>query len=531
MTAVLALRDLTVRYGGHVALDRVSLDVAAGEVVGLIGESGSGKSTVGLAAIDLLPDDARRDGAVLVAGQDARDLSERARDARRGGTVGMIFQEPMSALNPVMTIGAQVAEAVRLHRRVGRRAAAAEAAALLVRTGLDPAHVPPTRYPHQLSGGQRQRVGIAIAIAGRPRLLVADEPTTALDVPTQARVIALLVELVRERDMGLLLVSHDVALVAQVADRIAVLKDGVLVEQGATMDVLTAPNAAYTRQLLAHARPIAPFRDATRPDAPVIAEVRAISRRIPATGRTILDHVSLAVAAGEVVGVVGESGSGKTTLLRNLLALDHPDAGTVLIRNIPFHQSTGDTRRALRRDVQAVFQDPVGSFDPRHTVARILAEPLYLLDDSLEMVERDRRVDRALEQVGLRAADKHRYPHQFSGGQRQRIGIARALILHPALVVLDEAVSALDATTRGEILALLARLSAEQGIAYLFVSHDLSVMRAIADRLIVLRDGRVVEHGPTARVLDAPADPYTRELIAATPDLDRVIAARRAAQA
>ncbi|MGU3317482.1 dipeptide ABC transporter ATP-binding protein [Sphingomonas sp. M6A6_1c] len=532
---LLAARDLTIRYGDRIAVAGLSFDVAPGEIVGLIGESGSGKSTVGLAVIDLLPDEATREGGLWIEGTDAATLKTRDRERRRSGTVGMVFQEPMAALNPVMTIGAQVAEAVRAHRPINRRAAMTEAAALLTRVGLDPARIPPQRYPHQLSGGQQQRVVIAMAIAGDPRLLIADEPTTALDVPTQAKVIALLVDLVRERGMGLLLISHDLPLVGGVADRIVVLQDGALVEEGRTLDILTEPVAAYTRSLLAHARHAAYLRPNRLVEAPPLVEVRGLGRDIPARrallrlspSRPILTGVDLAIAPGEIVGIVGESGSGKTTLLRTILALDRPDRGLVLVDGTPLHTARGTRRRALQRMVQAVFQDPAGSFDPRQTVDRIVAEPLHLLDPAPDAVDCDRRVRDALTSVGLAPDDAARHPHQFSGGQRQRIAIARALILDPRLVILDEAVSALDAATRGDILALLVRLSVERGLAYLFVSHDLGVMRGLADRLVVLRAGRIVEQGPTAALLDAPAHPYTRELIAASPDLDRVIAGRR----
>ncbi|WCT75201.1 ABC transporter ATP-binding protein [Sphingomonas naphthae] len=520
---LLAFDRVSVRYDGRIALDALSFAIAPGEIVGLIGESGSGKSTAALAAIDLLPDRAAQAGTV-----------HRAADA----PFGMIFQEPMSALNPLMTIGAQVAEAVRARAPTGRRAARAEAARLLDRVGLPTDRVPPARYPHQLSGGQRQRVGIAIALAGNPRLLIADEPTTALDATTQARIVALLVELSRERGMALLLVSHDLALVGEVSDRIVVLKDGALVEQGAAADVLGHPTMAYTRALIGSATDMPP-RSAPRASSAVpLLEVRGVGRRYPArpTGWrraapvTALDDVGFQVMPGETVGVVGESGSGKSTLLRLVLGLDRPDTGDILLGGQPIAGARGAALRRARRTVQAVFQDPGGSLDPRQTVETIVAEPLHLLDTRPTPADRSARVGAALAQVGLDPAAADRHPHQFSGGQRQRIAIARALILGSPLVVLDEAVSALDMSVRAEILGLLCRLSDERGIAFLFVSHDLGAMRAIADRLVVMEGGRIVEQGPAADILGAPAHPYTRALIAATPDLGRVIA-RRVAQA
>lgn len=530
---VLSLQALSIRYGGHQALENLSLDVAAGEIVGLIGESGSGKSTAALAAIGLLPEGATLTGKRLLGGRDWDGLSPRQGDALRGRVAGMIFQEPLTALNPIMRIGAQVAEAVRQSRGLPARAARVEAAALLARVGLDPAAISPDRYPHQLSGGQRQRVGIAMAIAGKPRLLIADEPTTALDVTTQAQVMDLIVRLVREEGMGLLLVSHDLGLVGQVADRIAVLKQGVLVEEGTARDVLTRPKADYTCSLLEKAghRPLRDH-DIGPSDAPILA-VEGLCRTHPGHRLGLwqrsqpvraVDDVSFTVAAGETVGIVGESGSGKSSLLRCVLGLDRPDKGRVLIGGQDIHRAGTSTLRSLRRKVQAVFQDPSGSFNPRQQVATIVAEPLHLLDEPISPVERRERVANVLMQVGLPPQVADRYPHQFSGGQRQRIALARALIVEPALVVLDEAVSALDVSIRAEILDLLARLSAELGLSYLFVSHDLSVIRAVTDRVLVIKQGRIVEQGPTEAVLSAPQHPYTAQLLAATPDLQQVVA-------
>jgi peptide/nickel transport system ATP-binding protein len=524
---LLRIEHLGVRYGDRAALAGLSLDVAAGEIVGLVGESGSGKSTAALATIGLLPGSATTTGRIQLDGIDvAADM--------RGGAIGMVFQEPMTALNPIMTIGAQVAETIRLHKRIGRREAAAAAAQTLLRVGLSPDRAPPGRYPHQLSGGQRQRVAIAIAIAAGPQLLIADEPTTALDVTTQAHILELLVGLVRQDGMGLLLVSHDLGVVAQVADRIVVMKDGGAVEHGATLPVLTAPDHAYTRNLLAKARHVPVRHDIVSADAAPVLDVRDLGRSYPGARRgwrrgtplRAVDGVSFTVRPGETVGIVGESGSGKTTLLRTVLGLDRPQSGEVLLQGQPLHASRGPALRQLRRQMQAVFQDPQGSFDPRQRVGQIVAEPLHLLDTPLTQSERDRRIAAALEQVGLSAADADRHPHEFSGGQRQRIAIARALIVEPALVVLDEAVSALDVSIRADILDLLAALSDRTGLAYLFVSHDLSVMKAVTDRLLVIHDGRIVEQGPTAALLAAPEHPYTAELVAATPDLDRVLAGR-----
>lgn len=526
---ILSFQDAGVHYGDRAALSGLSLEVAAGQVVGLIGESGSGKSTAALAAMGLLPDNALLSGRVLLDGQDWASLSPSTGDALRGRVAGMIFQEPLTALNPIMSIGAQIAEAVAAAGGKGGWQAALD---LLVRVGLE---VSPHRFPHQLSGGQRQRVGIAIAIAGKPKLLIADEPTTALDVTTQAQVMDLIIRLVREDGMGLLLVSHDLGLVGQVADKIAVLKDGRLVEQGAATDVLLRPAAAYTQSLLERAR-YRPIRahsiDAA---APPILTVTGLSRLYPGQRQGMfgkgapvaaVTDVSFTIAPGETLGVVGESGSGKSSLLRCVLGLDRPQAGAILLNGGSVQDSRGAELRRLRRQMQAVFQDPAGSFNPRQTVATIVAEPLYLLDQPLTQAQRRQRVERMLSLVGLSPGDADLYPHAFSGGQRQRIALARALILEPKLLVLDEAVSALDVSIRADILDLLSLLSAELGLACLFVSHDLSVMRAVTDRVLVMQRGRVVEQGPTVDILSAPQHPYTAQLLAATPDLDKVLAQR-----
>ena len=526
--SLLDVRDLSVSYGNHRALADVSFDVSPGEIVALVGESGSGKSTAALAIMGLLPRGATQQGTISLGATDLGTLNERAWNAVRGREIGMIFQEPMSALNPMMTIGRQVAEVIRLHRGLPWRETQRDAADALAKVGLPASVVPPDRYPHQLSGGQRQRVAIAIAIAAGPRLLIADEPTTALDVTTQAQVIALLAGLVRDEGLGLLLVSHDLALVAETAQRIVVLKDGANVEAGPARDVLGCPQASYTQRLLERAK-LNPLRNAPRIAEPLL-QVRGLSRTYrssfsfrSAQKAPAVEDVSFTVHRGESVGIVGESGSGKSTLLRAVLGLDHPDAGEVRIDGRSIVHARGSELRGLRRQVQAVFQDPNGSLDPRNKIERIVAEPLHLLVDPIAAAERRQRVAAVLEEVGLDQSYADRFPHQLSGGQRQRVAIARALIIRPALVVLDEAVTALDVSVRADILELLADLSERLGLAYLFVSHDVGVIRAITDRLLVMQGGRIVEEGNTATVLDAPRHPYTASLVAATPNLDRAL--------
>ncbi len=534
MTVRLQVQDLTVTLGARRLLAGVSFEVAAGDVYGLVGESGSGKSMTALALVGLLPRGAHATGSVRLDGRELVGADEATLGDVRGRGIGLVFQEPATALNPLMTIGAQVAEGLRVHGAT--TAVEAETAAVLARVGLPAASVPPTRYPHELSGGQRQRVAIAIAIAARPALLIADEPTTALDVTTQAHILALLRTLVAEDGMAMVLISHDLAVVAETATSLAILQRGEIVEQGHLAGVLSRPAHAYTRQLL---------RDYQLPELPprldgastLLLQADALVRDYPLPRRRFfgprpvrraLDGVSLRIADGERVGLVGESGSGKSTLVRTLLGLDVPQAGAVLIAGEALQSSGTDSSRRLRRLVQVVFQDPYGSLNPRHSIARIVAEPLYLHRERPPRVERERRVAAALEAVGLGGVNGHARPQQFSGGQRQRIAIARALIVEPRLLVLDEAVSALDASTRLQILELLCRLWRERGLAYLFVSHDLAVVRAVTERLLVMHEGRIVEQGPTDRILDRPEHPYTRSLVAATPLLDRALARRGA---
>jgi peptide/nickel transport system ATP-binding protein len=527
--ALLEIEDLKLALGGAPILNGLSLSLDAGQVLGVVGESGSGKSMTAFSILGLPPAGARIEGAIRFEGRDLIGLSDAALSCLRGDRIGMVFQEPMTALNPVVTIGDQVAEVARLHRKAPRAEARRAARATLDRVGLK--DIPASRYPHELSGGQRQRVAIAIAIACSPRLLIADEPTTALDVTTQAQIMDLLLRLVREDGAALILISHDLALVAQAADRLAVMKDGKIVEQGETGAVLTAPSHPYTRALIANAEHTPRRVRQPDPTAPAVLEARAVIRDFPGPRRGLgrapafraLSDVSLAIRPGEIVGLVGESGSGKSTLLRALLALDPIQGGEVRLAGEPF-TPTSPSRR--RRAVQMVFQDPQGSLNPRWTVERLVAEPLRLLETRLSAQAKRAKVETVLAKVGLPAGAADLYPHQFSGGQRQRIAIARALIVEPAVIALDEAVSALDVTVRAEVLDLLARLSDGLGVAYLFVTHDMGLARGLTDRVVVMKQGQILESGPTAEVFAAPKHPYTAELIAATPNLAGALAAR-----
>ncbi len=532
---LLEIAELNVAVGAGPAAARthiirdLSLQVQAGEILGLVGASGSGKSMTALAIMRLLPPTATMTGTVRLRGEALTEKNTEDMRQVRGRDIGMVFQEPMTALNPLMRIGDQVAETLRLHLSMSKIEARSAAREILGLVGLPGEPAALDRLPYELSGGQRQRVAIAMAAVMTPPLLIADEPTTALDVITQAQVLSLLQELVRTRNMGLILVTHDLAVVAQRADRVAVMQRGEIVEQGATADVIRRPQHSYTRALLAAAR-LNSKRGADRGErsSPVL-QASGIVHEYPRRRTSLfsaapplraVDGVSLSVHAGEIVGLVGESGSGKSSLLKVILALERSNAGQVRVLGEDFAGAAGADLRRLRRAVQAVFQDPYGSFDPRWSVEELIAEPFFLLNSAPSLAERRSRVAKALEQVGLSPADARRLPGEFSGGERQRIAIARALITEPAVIAFDEAVSALDVLLRDQILELLSELARRLKVAYLFVSHDLHVIRAIADRVYVMQQGRIVEEGFTDAVFDSPRHAYTRALIAATPKVE-----------
>ncbi len=524
--SLLQVSGLDLHIGDQPILNRLGFSLERGRILGVVGESGSGKSLTALALMQLLPRGARLRGRIDFDGQDLCQLSEAALCRLRGQAIGMIFQEPMSALNPVHTIGQQVAESIRLHQRTGRRQALILAAEALERVGLPAERFPLSRYPHELSGGQRQRVVIAIAVALKPRLLIADEPTTALDVTTQAAILDLLRDLVRTDGMALMLISHDLAVVADMADQVLVMREGQIVEQGALDTVFSVRDHPYTRALF-EASAHMPKRQPYQRDAAVLLEMEGVSCDYPIPRETFfdkpgtfraVDDVSLCIRRGESVALVGESGCGKSTLTRALLGLSPIAAGTVSLQGVTMNAARGWSERE-QRQLQVVFQDPYGSFNPRHKVARLVAEPLHVLSETLPEKTRRERVEEALASVGLPAGSAGRYIHEFSGGQRQRIAIARALILRPALIVLDEAVSALDVSVRAQVLDLLSDLRTRYGLAYLFISHDLSVVRTVSDRVLIMRHGKIVEAGETAAVFDDPTAPYTCELLAAAPKL------------
>jgi microcin C transport system ATP-binding protein len=525
--SLLEVKDLSVNFkveGGTLeAVRRASFEIDKGETLALVGESGSGKSVTALSILQLLPypkawhpgGSVRLDGRALI-GADEPTLRQ-----VRGDRVGIIFQEPMTSLNPLHTIERQIGETLMLHRGMSRAGARGRALELLHLVRLQEAEERLGAYPHQLSGGQRQRVMIAMALANEPDLLIADEPTTALDVTIQAQILTLLKDLQQRLGMAMLLITHDLTIVRKVADRVCVMTDGEIVEAGPVGEIFERPQHAYTRHLLAaepKGRP--PARAA---DAPVVMAADHVKVHFPIQRgllrRTVghvkaVDGVDVVVRRGQTVGVVGESGSGKTTLGLALLRLIRSEGGIRFqgqdVQSWPSHRL-----RPLRRHMQIVFQDPFGSLSPRMSVGQIIEEGLKLHRMGGDRQGRRQLVAKVLEEVGLDPASQDRYPHEFSGGQRQRISIARAIVLEPSFVVLDEPTSALDMSVQAQIVDLLRDLQARHGLAYLFISHDLRVVRALSDEVIVMRAGEVVEHGPAATIFEAPRHPYTRALMAA----------------
>ena len=528
MSAVLQVQDLNVAFsqdGRQVdAVRGVSFEVARGEVVALVGESGSGKSVTAMSSVALLGANAKVTGSIRYNGQQMVGATADLLQQVRGNEISFIFQEPMTSLNPLHTIEKQLRESIELHQDPLHSLTGAEIEAriiaLLERVGLPDPASRLGAYPHQLSGGQRQRVMIAMALANGPELLIADEPTTALDVTIQAQILDLLMLLKQQDGMGMLFITHDLGIVRQIADRVCVMQDGKIVETGPTKDIFNAPQHSYTQKLLnAHSVGAPQPFD---PSASLIAQAKNAKIWFPiqrgVLKRTVghvkaVNDVSLTLRAGETIGIVGESGSGKSTLamaimrlisFQGKIAFDGRDIGALKTRDL----------RALRKDMQIVFQDPYGSLSPRMTCAQIIAEGLGVHGTPSGRSQED-LVDEILQEVGLDPEMQHRYPHEFSGGQRQRIAIARAMVMRPKLVVLDEPTSALDMTVQVQIVDLLRNLQKAHGLAYLFISHDLRVVRAMSHSVIVMKEGDVVEHGPVSDVFEAPKTQYTRGLMAA----------------
>jgi microcin C transport system ATP-binding protein len=531
-TSLLSVRDLSVafREGARetLAVDRVSFDVMPGETVAIVGESGSGKSVSALSILKLLPYPAAHhpSGEILFRGRDLMRTSEHEMRAVRGDDITMVFQEPMTSLNPLHTIERQVGEILRLHRRVSERDACRRTLELFELVGIRDGASRLSSYPHQLSGGQRQRVMIAMALANEPDLFIADEPTTALDVTVQAQILKLLADLKARLGMAMLFITHDLGIVRKIADRVCVMTQGRIVEQGPVADVFERAQHPYTRKLLAAEPKGRP--DPVPTSAPILVQAGPIRAWFPIKRgffrRTVgylkaVDGVSVIVREGETVGVVGESGSGKTTLGLALLRLVSSD-GPIVFLGKRLDGLNFKELRPIRKDMQVVFQDPYGSLSPRLSVAEIVEEGLLVQKRGLSLGERREIVARALHDVGLDPATMDRYPHEFSGGQRQRIAIARAMALEPQFVVLDEPTSALDMSVQAQIVDLLRELQKRRKLAYLFISHDLKVVRALANHVMVMQDGQVVEEGAADRIFAEPQTDYTRALFAAAFNLE-----------
>ena len=524
---LLSVRDLSVAFsqGGKVstAVDRISFDIGKGETVALVGESGSGKSVSALSVLKLLPYPAASHptGQILFDGKDLLKGNEKQLRQVRGNNITMIFQEPMTSLNPLHTISQQVIEILKLHRGMGDKAARARTLELFKEVGIRDPEKRLDAYPHQLSGGQRQRVMIAMALANEPELLIADEPTTALDVTVQAQILELLAALKEKNGMSMLFITHDLGIVRKIADRVCVMTKGKIVESGPTKDIFENPQHEYTKKLLAAEPKGKP--PASDDSAPTVMKGDDVKVWFPIKEgffrRTVghvkaVDGIDVTVRAGQTLGVVGESGSGKTTL-GLALARMISSQGEIHFEGRDIGKLPFSGMRPLRRELQIVFQDPFGSLSPRMSVSEIIEEGLRIHEPELSADQRDGRVVAVLNEVGLDPETRFRYPHEFSGGQRQRIAIARAMVLNPRFVMLDEPTSALDMSVQAQVVDLLRSLQQKHNLAYLFISHDLKVVRALANDVIVMRNGKVVEYGPAKQIFEKPQDDYTRALISA----------------
>ncbi|WVT73272.1 ABC transporter ATP-binding protein [Sinorhizobium chiapasense] len=531
---LLSVRDLSVAFhqGGStsIAVDHISFDIQRGETVALVGESGSGKSVSANSILKLLPypSASHPSGEILFNGKDLLKANDPELRNVRGNDITMIFQEPMTSLNPLHSIERQIGEILELHQGLEGAAARTRILELLNQVGIREPEKRLSAYPHELSGGQRQRVMIAMALANRPELLIADEPTTALDVTVQAQILELLKKLKDEHGMSMLFITHDLGIVRKIADRVCVMTKGKIVETGPTAEIFANPQHAYTRHLLAsEPKGNPPPSDASKP---IVMEASDMKVWFPIKAgflRKVVDHVKavdgidLRLRAGQTLGVVGESGSGKTTLGLALTRLIS-SKGRIAFVGKDIDRYSFNEMRPLRNRMQIVFQDPYGSLSPRMSVADIIAEGLKIHERSLSENERDARVAAALDEVGLDPSTRWRYPHEFSGGQRQRIAIARAMVLKPQFVMLDEPTSALDMSVQAQVVDLLRDLQSKHDLAYLFISHDLKVVRALANEMIVMRMGKVVEQGPAERIFNAPTEDYTKALMAAAFNIEAV---------
>ena len=567
MSGLLEVNDLSLSINGIEILKSISFQIQAGQVLGVVGESGSGKSLTAFSIMQLLPAGSVLSGQILLDGQDIAKYDDAQMCALRGREIGMAFQEPMTALNPVQSIGRQVSEVYQKHLKLSKPQALEEAAKILTRVGLPPSEIPLSRYPFELSGGQRQRVVIALAVALKPKLLIADEPTSALDVSTEAQVLKLLKTLCDEDNIALLFISHDLAAIAQLSDTVAVMKEGEIVEQNKAASFFKSMSHSYSIALYEASQYTAIQHDQQEASpqqqmpSPIQEEVsprqeEASPKLIEPLDKTVapildvknlscaynlprqfffskpnkllaLQDINFHLMPNESLGLVGESGSGKSTLVRAVLGLKALESGSVWIDGKPFTDTSSAAQKALRKQIQVVFQDPYGSFNPRHKISKIVSEPLFLLgSENQRNHDYHQRVSQVLRNVGLSASDADKYPHEFSGGQRQRIAIARALVVEPSIVVFDEATSALDVSVRAQILDLLNDLSTKLGISYLIVSHDLEVVRVVTDRVLILQQGKIVEQGATSKVFASPSHPYTKSLLESKPSLQSTVAGK-----
>ncbi|SDW61361.1 microcin C transport system ATP-binding protein [Pseudomonas syringae] len=517
---LIEIRQLSVAFNGQKVVSDLSMDVRRGECLALVGESGSGKSVTAHSILQLLPrSGTQTTGSITYRGQELVGADDRTLRELRGNRIAMIFQEPMTSLNPLHSVARQIGETLLLHRGMSGREAHTRIVELLELVGIQQPEKRLKAYPHQLSGGQRQRVMIAMALACEPELLIADEPTTALDVTVQRKILLLLKELQQRLNMSLLLISHDLNLVHSVAQRVCVMRAGEIVEQADCKSLFKAPQHPYSRLLL-DAEPAG--EPLPRDSRETVLQVDNLKVWFSLTGGLLrrhqeylkaVDDISLSIERGKTLGIVGESGSGKSTLGQAILRLVESQ-GSIRFRGQALDSLSQKQMRPWRKEMQVVFQDPYGSLSPRMSVAQIISEGLEV-HSPLSLEQRDAEVIRALQEVGIDPQSRHRYPHEFSGGQRQRIAIARALVLKPALILLDEPTSALDRTVQKQVVALLRDLQQKHGLTYLFISHDLAVVKALAHDVIVVKDGKVVERGASHEVFDAPQHPYTQELLAA----------------
>jgi microcin C transport system ATP-binding protein len=527
MNALLSVRDLSVAFTQNgkesLAVDRISFDIAQGETVALVGESGSGKSVTALSILKLLayPPASHPSGQILFNGEDLLDKDENDLRRVRGNDITMIFQEPMTSLNPLHPIEKQISEVLKLHQGMGDKAARQRTLALLEEVGIREPEKRMNAYPHQLSGGQRQRVMIAMALANKPKLLIADEPTTALDVTVQAQILKLLAELKAAQGMSMLFITHDLGIVRKIADRVCVMTGGKIVETGPTKQIFDNPQHEYTKHLLA-AEPKGNPPSADLSAEPVMRgenlkvwfPIKQGFLRKTVDYVKAVDGIDVTIRAGQTLGVVGESGSGKTTLGLALSRMISSE-GVIRFGTKDINQYSFKQMRPLRRELQIVFQDPYGSLSPRMSVTDIIAEGLQVHEPKLSVGERDARVVAALKEVNLDPENRFRYPHEFSGGQRQRIAIARAMVLNPRFVMLDEPTSALDMSVQAQVVDLLRSLQQKHNLAYLFISHDLKVVKALANDVLVMRNGKAVEYGPSEEIFARPKSDYTKALMAA----------------